>query len=66
MSKLMKAIELTGQVDSEGRLHLNEQLTAVQAGPVRVILLVPEDPDIEESEWLRTASANPAFDFFLR
>ena len=64
MSKSMKAIEVTGQVDSDGHLHLDEQLTTVQAGPVRVILLVPENPDIiEETDWLRTAATNPAFDF---
>ena len=64
MSKSMKAIEVTGQVDSEGRLHLDERLNAVHAGPVRVILLVTENPDlIEETDWLRNAATNSAFDF---
>ena len=63
MSKSMKAIEVTGQVDSEGHLHLDELLNAVQPGPVRVILLVSENSDIEETEWLQTAAKNPAFDF---
>jgi hypothetical protein len=28
-----------------------------------VIILLPEDADIAEMEWLRAATSNPAFDF---
>jgi hypothetical protein len=35
------------------------------AGPsrVRVIILISEEGDIDEQEWLRAAAVNPAFDF---
>ena len=57
-----RAIELTGRVDEEGGLHLDEPLTMLEPGRVRVILLLP-DRDLEEREWLRAAATNPAFDF---
>ncbi len=59
----MKAVEVTGKVDEQGRLHLDAPLTEVGPGRVRVILLIPEDSDIEEREWLKAAASNPAFDF---
>ena len=59
----IKAIETTGIVDKEHRLHLDGPLSI--AGPirVRVIILVPEEAEIGESEWLHAAASNPAFDF---
>jgi len=30
---------------------------------VRIIILLPEEADIDEMEWLRAAAVNPAFDF---
>jgi hypothetical protein len=63
MSKTMKAVEIMGRVDSEGQLHLDEPLTAITPGPVRVILLAPEDEDIDERDWLKAAARNPIFDF---
>ena len=59
----MKAIEVEGTVDEEGQLHLDEPLTAFGPGRVRVILLVPDEGDMQEREWLNAASKNPAFDF---
>jgi hypothetical protein len=58
-----RAIETTGTIDAQRHLLLDEPLPF--AGPirVRVIILVPEEADINEMEWLRAASANPAFDF---
>ncbi len=59
---MLRAIETTATVDEQRRLLLDEPLPA---GPrqVRVIVLFPEETDIDEREWLRTAAANPAFDF---
>jgi len=58
----MKAVEVTGTIDEKGRLHLDEPLSVAGPSRVRVILLFPEE-DIDEREWLRAASQNPAFDF---
>ena len=62
MEHAMKAIELTGTVDEQGILHLDSSLVSLGEGPVRVILL-REEEDVRESEWLRAAASNPAFDF---
>ena len=59
----MRAIEITGRVAEEDRLHLDEPLPIVRLGRFRVIPLFPEEPDIDEKEWLRAAATNPAFDF---
>ncbi len=63
MEVTMKAIETTGTVDQERRLVLDGPLPIAGPSRVRVIILLTEETDIEEQEWLRTAAANPAFDF---
>lgn len=63
MGVATKAIEITGTVDAQRRLVLDEQLPVVGPIRVRVIILLPEEADIDEVEWLRAAAANPAFDF---
>lgn len=63
METPMKAIEVTGTVDEQGQLHLDELLAIVGPSRVRVILLFPEEADIHEQEWRRAAAKNPAFDF---
>lgn len=63
MEVAMKAIEVTGTVDEQRQLHLDEPLPIVGPSRVRVILLFPEEADIDEREWLRAAATNPAFDF---
>lgn len=59
----MKAIETTGTIDEQRRLLLDEPLPIVGPSRVRVIILVDEETDIDEKEWLRAATANTAFDF---
>lgn len=59
----MKAIETTGTIDRERRLLLDEPLPIAGPSRVRVIILVTEDTDITEQDWLAAASANPSFDF---
>jgi hypothetical protein len=63
MSVNFKAIEVNGTVDRERQLHLDEPLPIDGPSRVRVIVLVPEAEDVDEREWLRSAVANPAFDF---
>ena len=58
-----KAIETTGTIDPQHQLVLDEPLPVVGPTRVRVIILLPEEADIDEREWLRAAVANPSFDF---
>lgn len=59
----MKAIESVGTVDEQRRLVLDEPLPIAGPRRVRVIVLVPEEDERDEREWLRAAATNPAFDF---
>lgn len=59
----MNAIETTGIVDEQRQLTLDEPLPLVGPSRVRVLILVPEPGDVDESAWLKAAKANPAFDF---
>jgi hypothetical protein len=63
MEAMMRAIETTATLDEQNRLVLDEPLPTPGPRRVRVIILFPEETDIDESEWLRAAAANPAFDF---
>ena len=62
MENPLQAVELIGTIDEKGQLHLDEPISAVGQGRVRVILL-PEETEIGENEWLKAAASNPAFDF---
>lgn len=59
----MQAIETTGRVDEQGRLHLDQPLVAPHHGRVRVIVLFAPDAEVDERAWLQAATCNPAFDF---
>lgn len=63
MDIVEKAIEVTATIDANRQLVLNEPLPVVGPTKVRVIILLPEEADIDEKEWLRSAGVNPAFDF---
>jgi hypothetical protein len=63
MELTMRAIETTGIVDQESRLLLDEPLPLVGPSRVRVIILVSQEADITEQEWLFAAARNPAFEF---
>lgn len=58
-----KAIETIGIIDAQRRLVLDEPLPVPGPARARVIILLPEEADIDEMEWFRAAAANPAFDF---
>lgn len=58
-----KAVETNGTIDAQRQLILDEPLPIAGPTRVRVIILVPEEADMDETEWLRAAAANPAFDF---
>jgi hypothetical protein len=46
----MKAIETTGKIDDRGRLLLDRPLTLTSRNRVRIIVLVPEDTDIDRDD----------------
>ena len=58
----MTAIETTGNVDAQHQLRLDEPLP-IGPGRVRVIILVPDSGEIDESAWAKAAATSPAFDF---
>jgi len=59
----LKAIEVGGTIDEQRQLQLDEPLPIVGPSRVRVIILIPDETDINEQEWLQAAASNPAFDF---
>lgn len=65
MKAVEKAIETTATIDKDRRLVLDEPLPVEGPAKVRVIVLLPENDDVDESEWLRAASENPAFEFLV-
>jgi hypothetical protein len=63
MGGVSKAFEVAGTIDAQRRLQLDEPLPIAGPSRVRVIILLPEEIDMDEKEWLRAAATNPAFDF---
>ncbi len=64
----LEAVEVTGTVDEAGRLALDEPLSRVGPGRVRLIVLFAtpahdREAIAEEREWLHAAATNAAFDF---
>lgn len=46
----MKAIETTGNIDDRGMLCIDRPLAIVSHSHVRIIVLVPEDTDIDPDD----------------
>jgi hypothetical protein len=66
MNTASRAVETTGLIDGDHRLIVAEALPIDGPRPVRVILLLSDEPNAEEPgerEWLRAASSSPAFEF---
>ncbi|HXG13372.1 MAG TPA: hypothetical protein VNK04_26680 [Gemmataceae bacterium] len=63
MSIAWKAIEVPGVIDAQRRLHLDTPIPIAGPSRVRVLILIAEEGDVDEKEWLRSAAASPAFDF---
>jgi hypothetical protein len=59
----VNAFETTGVVDAQCQLRLDEPLPITGPSRVRVIILVPDAPDLDDHAWVKAASASPAFDF---
>lgn len=63
MDIVEKVIETTATIDANRQLVLDEPLPVGGPTKVRVIILLPEEAEIEEKDWLHSATANPALDF---
>ena len=67
MKKTMKAVETAGVVDSEGRLILGDLMKELGPGPVRVILLLPDDnTGTTTTHDGRMTSVRQICDFFVK
>ncbi len=63
MEQTLRAIEVTGEIDDQQQLHLDAPLPVTGPSRFHVIILITEPTDVDESEWLRNAVNNSAFDF---
>jgi hypothetical protein len=63
MSVETKAIETAGTIDANCQLVLDDPLPIAGPKRVRVIILVPDETEMDEAEWLRAAATSPALDF---
>ena len=63
MPLIARTIETTGIINAPHQLLLDESLPIADKSHVRVIIMMTENTDITESEWLKSATKNPAFDF---
>lgn len=59
---MLTAVETTATRGVNRQLLLDDDLPENASSKVRVIVLFDED-DISEKDWLKTASGNDAFDF---
>jgi hypothetical protein len=57
----MKAEEILATVDDKGMLHIDHPLS-FKNKKVKLIILTQED-DISDEEWMKFLATNPAFDF---
>ena len=63
MEHSLNAIELTGTIDENSQLRLDDRLPIAGPRRVRVIVLYNEEKDWDEGDWLYVTSRSPAFDF---
>ena len=63
MGTTVSALEVTGTIDENRQLLLDEALPFPGPTRVRVIVLYPIRDKWDNSEWLKAAGSNPAFDF---
>ena len=62
METTLTAIEMTGSIDENHQLQLDGVLPVSGPMRVKVIVLYPLSDEWDESEWLRAAAHNPAFE----
>ena len=59
----MKTLEITANITKRDQLQLEQPLPPEAKGRVRVLIMLPDEEDIPEAEWLHAASTNPVFQF---
>ena len=59
----MRVIETTGTLTAQGQLQLDQPMPQAKSSPVRVIVLLPDDDDLEQENWLQAVANNPSFAF---
>jgi len=59
----MKAIEVPGRIDQDRHLQVDDPIPVEGPCRVRVLLLIPDEDEVSEREWLSAAAHNRAFDF---
>lgn len=59
---MVKAIETAGRIDEKGRLSTDQPLEVINRR-VKIIILMAEEEDLDDDDWLKAVSVNPAFDF---
>jgi hypothetical protein len=59
----MRALEVNATINEERELQLDEKLPIPGPSRVRVIILLPDESEQDEREWLQAASQNTAFEF---
>lgn len=60
---MKKALEKSRTTQSQCQLILDEPLHISFPNQACVIILFPEEDDIDEKEWHRAAASNPVFGF---
>jgi len=63
MGTTMTALEMTGTIDEHQQLRLDDVLPFPGPARVRVIVLYSSGDEWDDTEWLKAAACNPAFDF---
>jgi len=63
MKCAIKAFETKGEIQEQKHLILEDPLPVTCSGQVRIIILLPEETEINEKDWLKTASKNHSFHF---
>jgi hypothetical protein len=58
----MRAIEAFGEIDKDGRIKLEKPIDH-EGKRVKVIILFPEEDDIDDAHWLEAISQSQSFDF---
>ncbi len=58
----MRTFETSAVVEDRNNIHLDHPIEKSISGKVHVII-VSEDNEITEDEWMLSAANNPAFDF---
>ena len=62
MLNTLKAIETTGTVNKK-QIVLDAPFPVPDIHHARIIVLLNQEPDINEQQWLKSAAHNPVFDF---